>query len=320
MKFDFYPLRFRFAAKESLYFPPGKGGNILRGGMGMAFRRMACGPDCKGPDSCNVARSCPYARIFEPAAARGTATDGGSPVPSGLADWPRPFVFRARHLDGRTVKPEELFHFDLHVLTPERELPARLIPAFEALAREGFGPRDGKAELLCVDRLSAGGIPEVRLYEQSGPEIARNVPPVSLDLSPRGGAPARIRVDFLSPTELKHAHRIAPRPEFPVLFGRIRDRISTLRRLYGEGPLELDYPATNARAAAVRMTSCRLRHHTVMRRSSRTGQTHSIGGFVGSAEDEGELGEFLPILEAARWTGVGRQPVWGNGEIAVVTR
>ena len=33
------------------------------------------------------------------------------------------------------------------------------------------------------------------------------------------------------------------------------------------------------------------------------------------AEYQGDTGEFLPILEAARWTGVGRHCVWGNGEI-----
>jgi hypothetical protein len=53
----------------------------------------------------------------------------------------------------------------------------------------------------------------------------------------------------------------------------------------------------------------------IRRRSSRTGQTHGIGGFTGFAEYEGDLAEFLPWLEAAQWTGVGRQSVWGKGEI-----
>jgi len=53
----------------------------------------------------------------------------------------------------------------------------------------------------------------------------------------------------------------------------------------------------------------------VHRQSSRTGQVHSIGGFVGEAEYEGELSEFLPYLRAAKWTGVGRQTVWGKGEV-----
>jgi hypothetical protein len=66
------------------------------------------------------------------------------------------------------------------------------------------------------------------------------------------------------------------------------------------------------------MTACEGRRVEAERRSSRTGQNHSIGGFVGVAEYEGDLAEFLPYLEAGRWTGVGRQSVWGKGEIRVV--
>ncbi len=90
-------------------------------------------------------------------------------------------------------------------------------------------------------------------------------------------------------------------------FGRIRDRIGTLRTLYGPGPLEIDFQAMGLRAAAVRMTHCDLRSVESKRRSSRTGQTHAIGGFMGTAEYEGDLADFLPYLEAARWVGVGRR-------------
>ena len=58
----------------------------------------------------------------------------------------------------------------------------------------------------------------------------------------------------------------------------------------------------------------------VARRSSRTGQVHPIGGFVGEAEYVGELGEFVPYLKAGKWVGVGRQTVWGKGEISIVTQ
>ena len=112
---------------------------------------------------------------------------------------------------------------------------------------------------------------------------------------------------------------MADRPEFGILFGRLRDRISTLRALYGAGPLEIDFRAMGERAAAVRMTRCELQRTEVDRLSSRTGQRHPLGGFVGEAEYEGELGEFLPYLRAGKWVGVGRQTVWGKGEMEVVS-
>jgi CRISPR/Cas system endoribonuclease Cas6 (RAMP superfamily) len=71
------------------------------------------------------------------------------------------------------------------------------------------------------------------------------------------------------------------------------------------------------RAADVRLKRADLQWERVERKSGRTGQVHSLGGFTGAAEYEGELAEFLPWLRAARWVGVGRQTVWGKGEVRV---
>jgi hypothetical protein len=123
---------------------------------------------------------------------------------------------------------------------------------------------------------------------------------------------AHVRARFVTPTELKGADR----PDFGALFARIRDRISTLRTFYSAGPLNIDFKAIGERADKIVMTRCEIQRVEVERVSRRTGQRHSLGGFIGVAEYEGELGEFLPYLEIARWTGVGRQTVWGKGEIA----
>jgi hypothetical protein len=191
------------------------------------------------------------------------------------------------------------------------------VRTFAALAQQGLGATRGKAELQRVLRIALNDLPEHILYQGSTQLTAAPIEPATLDLAPVTPAPRKIRVDFLSPTELKHDARIVSRPEFPILFGRIRDRIGTLMALYGPGPLAIDFRSIGDRAAAVRMTSCEMRRQEFERRSTRTGQTHSIGGFVGFAEYEGELAEFLPYLEAARWAGVGRQVVWGKGEISL---
>ena len=304
MDFRFYPLRFHFIAKESLFFPPGKAANTLRGAFGVIFRRIACVPHCAGAKTCHLRDSCPYARVFEPIAS--------GPGPSGLADWPRPFVFRARHLDGCRVPPGESFWFDLHVFSLDRNVLACFVLTFASIADEGLGPRRGKAELR---RVASGA--QV-LCEGSAQNISRTVQPLSLDLTPGTDSVTRLTVEFLTPTELKHEHKIACRPEFPILFGRIRDRIATLSRLYADTVLDIDYLGTNRRAGKIAMTNCRVHREETERRSAKTGQSHSIGGFVGTAEYEGDLTEFLPWLSAARWVGVGRQSVWGKGELRIV--
>jgi hypothetical protein len=289
MRFEFFPLRFEFIARDSLYFAPGMAANTLRGALGTIFRRIAPTPDI-------------YARLFEP-----TANGTG---PSGLADSPRPFVFRARHLDGKTIHPEQPFYFDLHVFPADQSLLGYFIQSFREIAQEGIGPRRGRAELQRVLRINTNGDRPETVSDSTAPE--------ALDLSCRSPAPQTIRVAFLSPTELKHRDGIAERPDFAILCGRLRDRISTLRSLYGPGPLDIDFQKFGQRAASVEMIRCDVRRVESRRRSTRTGQTHALSGFVGTADYQGDLGEFLPYLTAGQWLGVGRQAVWGKGEIGLM--
>jgi hypothetical protein len=248
--------------------------------------------------------------MFEPSAL--------TPGPSGLADWPRPFVFRATHLDGCTVLRDALFSFDLNLFDMRSPAIAYLVLAFAHLAQEGIGPRRGRAGLAEVWQLNEAGDPLVRVYDGASLLLQQGAAPMELALTPVVERVERIRVHFVTPTELKGGQQLSERPEFGVLTSRIRDRLSTLRELYDGGPLEIDFRRFGERAARVHLVRCELRRVDVMRQSSRTGQVHPIGGFVGEAEYEGNLAEFVPFLRAAKWTGVGRQTVWGKGEVEVM--
>jgi hypothetical protein len=278
--FEFYRFRFHFRARDPVHFPEGKSANVVRGAFGAVLRETA------SPAA--------YARLFEPGAALGSA-------PSGLADWPRPFVLRAVHLDGLTIAPGGWFFVDVHVFDLREPALEHFRAAFARLGENGVGPGRGRAELDAVEQLDLADGGQTVTDMPGAPSV------IGLDADP---APVeRVCVRFATPTELKAAGGIAERPEFPVLFGRLRDRISTLR----------DFRAMGERAAGVRLQRADLKWERVERKSGRTGQVHSLGGFTGEAEYEGHLAEFLPWLRAARWVGVGRQTVWGKGEVRVVS-
>ena len=267
--FSLCRLRFSFRAIDRLHF--GKtAANALRGAFGYALRETATDEE--------------FRRIFAPAAA--------ARHPSGLADLPRPFVFRSSHLDGATFDAGECFHFDVHVFDMQRSVIATISAAFEQMAVKA-----GRME-LCGHAAES----------------------VVLSLAPRSRAVDTITVEFLTPTELKAGEAVAPEPTFPILIARVRDRICTLQALYGGGPMKIDFRAMAEQASLVKMTANDMRFRDAARHSSRTGQRHAIGGFIGSAEYEGPLTEFVPWLEAAAFTGVGRQTTWGKGEIRVTVR
>jgi len=72
------------------------------------------------------------------------------------------------------------------------------------------------------------------------------------------------------------------------------------------------------RAAHIQLSASRLEHKWTCRRSSKTGQVSPLGGFVGEVEYTGNLTEFIPFLNAAQWTSVGRQTVWGKGALQLL--
>jgi hypothetical protein len=132
-------------------------------------------------------------------------------------------------------------------------------------------------------------------------------------------APDSIRVDFETPTELKGQTAAGP-PEFSLLMARLRDRISALRSLYGPGPLDVDFRRFLDAANEARLLGGEISWHTGRRHSSRTGETHPLGGLTGFAEYEGDFRSYLPLLEAAQHICVGRQTVWGHGRLRVGPR
>lgn len=273
-------LTLRLLCREAMHLPAGQAANLFRGQLGRTLKKQKCMAECKDVKLC--LRPCPYRRIFSPVSEQG---------PSGLADPPRPFVLRVAHLDGCTLRPGYEFSFSVHVFDMDAAEAIGRVAA--SVACSGLGPGRGSAELVAL--------------EEKTEEIS---------LDPLGVAPEAIRIRFLTPTQLKGWDGAGPLP-FSVLFARARDRVANLSRLYGGSAPEVDYRQLGADAAAVSTTDFRLGRVRVARQSRRTGHRYDLGGLTGTMDVRGDLRTTLPWLQAACWTGVGKQTVWGNGAIAL---
>jgi hypothetical protein len=302
MLLEIRPLRFTFRASGRVAFRIGSAANIFRGALGYALRETGCPPSCPSAAQCPFARDCAYGRIFEPT----PAAEG----PSGFAQPPRPFVLRTRHLDGQAFEAGETFDVDMNLFDIRPQLVSDLTTAWTNLAQVGIGAERTPVSLLRFGQRNEREELQELLTNETLPSPLR----LSL-LSPASSKELRIRVRFLSPTELKREGTSVAQPDFPILFARIRDRIGALMWRYGQDQLTVDHRQLGQRAAKISSENMNLEQATTTRRSSRTGQVHSLGGFTGTAEYRGALDEFLPYLRAAQWTGVGRQTVWGKGEI-----
>jgi hypothetical protein len=202
-------------------------------------------------------------------------------LPSGLQTPPPPFLVRAAHLDGCTVPAGQEWELRLHLFSGERDI-------------------DPALQTLCGARVES---------------VASETEDGVVDLlSPEMGV-SRVRVVFETATELKGHEDSSLPPPFHILLKRARDRVSILRTLYGGGPIAADFRGLGQRAEAVSLAAGAVTEVALARRSTRTGDIHSLGGFRGEAVYEGDLAEFVPWLRAAEAAGVGRHTVWGNGAL-----
>ena len=115
---------------------------------------------------------------------------------------------------------------------------------FEQMGETGLGPGRGRAALTRVEQAGA---------DESAWEIAGSPGPpsvISLDPEPAERAVRQVLLGFPTPTELKGGNgRPGGAPEFGVLFARLRDRISTLRRCTARGRSQsISAASANARA------------------------------------------------------------------------
>lgn len=283
--FRFYPGYVRLRALSPVRFPEGRAAIVLRGAFGLALKRVAC----RCPEGGKHRADCLYARWFEPT--------GSGKSEDGMADRPRPIVIRA-DLEGRSFQAGDEFDFRLHSFDLQQTRLDILKTTLEDMARHGIGPGRGKLELIRYD------------VSPNGPSSF----PISWPFEPL----RELEVEFRTPTELKWDGKILDQPEFPALIARTFGRLNALSELYGDGPLPLDGPQLIEDARQVEMIHGEVRHVEQNRRSSRTGQVHPTGGFVGKAVYRGEdLGVYARLLRIAGFAGVGRQTTMGKGGVWV---
>lgn len=303
--------QFELQAVDDVKFAVGSAANAFRGAFGQILRRIACRPECDGAESCPWRADCAYARLFEP-----VWVDG----PSGFAKPPRPFVLRAAALDGRRYAAGSNFRVNVHVFDVAEPVLEYLVLVFRELASEGIGAGRGRIALRRVHALDTRGERGTLVYEDGRGLVPEGDTMIELPLMAGEGPPMKgAMVRLVTPTELKSGGEVLDNLPFDALFARAAQRVYTLASLYSDSRIEEDsyFRELATRAAAVETVRSDLRRVSVQRRSSRTGQVHPLGGLIGEVRYGGDLTEFMPILRAAWWTGVGRQTVWGKGVVEV---
>ena len=313
---QFATYRFVLKALEPIHLPP-NAGSTFRGGFGGSFRRAVCFQRNRPEGSCNgctVQHSCPYGYIFE------TRLPPGSEVLKSLKEIPHPFVLEPPMSPPAESSAGERICFRVVLIGGAIAFLPYFAVAFFDLGRRGIGRGRGRFLLEGIEaEHPLNGRTEQIYREGSLFSCSTDLTATYSDLASmcEGMSPRRITVHLLTPTRLISGERPATEPTFAVLVRAAMRRISALSYFHCGKRWVADFAGIAAAAEGVGLISSDLRWEEWERYSSRQDARMRMGGLVGSATYEGELGPYLPLLLSAGVVHVGKACTFGNGRMRV---
>lgn len=284
-------------------------GSVIRGGFGLAFRRVACpftGRECA---DCLLRQQCVWFYVFATPRPEGTMLMPKSETV------PHPFVIEPPEDDSTRLAPGAQLAFNLILVGRALAHVPYFILAFEQMAGQGLGTGRARFRLKAVKQDGA------QFYD---PESATLKSPlrtreIHLRSSSARTPCSRLTVHFRTPTRIIHQGRMSRRPQFSVLLRSLLRRVWLLSHFHDE-PAEFEHDRLVAEAEKVRLADAAMagddwRHFS--RRQQRVVEREGVTGWV---KYEGELGLFLPLLRAGELLHVGKGTSFGMGRYEMEVR
>lgn len=125
----------------------------------------------------------------------------------------------------------------------------------------------------------------------------------------------RIRITLETPLRLKFENEIKAELPFHILTRAMLRRISSLFVMYDNGEPPFDYKGLTERASNVKIADNSLQWYDWKRYSNRQERRMFMGGMIGSVVYEGNLGEYLPLLDFSSKVHLGKNTSFGLGKI-----
>ncbi|SPD73008.1 conserved hypothetical protein [uncultured Desulfobacterium sp.] len=301
---------FKCNFESDAFLPPYKG-STFRGVFGHALKRVVCALKRQECEECLLKGRCIYTLVFE------TKHALNSPKGFRLSAPPHPFVIVPPLTEETRFKSGSSFDFDLLLFGEVNHSIAYFIYAFDQIGKTGIGKRvNGKGGRFRLRQAEKGA--DI-IYSDADRLIKAN-DPEEISLSPANqddDSVSRVKISLVTPLRLKSDNRLKADLPFHILVRAMLRRISSLFAFYDGGEPALDYRGMVERAKQVRIVDENLSWCDWRRYSHRQDQAMLMGGMAGSVTYEGQLGEYLPLMEISEKLHLGKQTAFGLGKVQV---
>lgn len=282
-------------------------GTTLRGGLGKALREISCvypGVSCA---ECSLGSRCAYGYLFE------TPTGTKPRMMRRYSYSPHPFVLLPPSEDMTEVQEGYAVHLRLTTIGTAGEYFPHFLMGFRHLGELGLGQQRVKFRLERITHLQSG----VCIYRQGQTQAV--IPPEPTRVTAEVGTPShgRFTLRYVSPLRLRVNDRILTKPGFGPLVSAALRRLKLLCHVHDTGQFHVDAPDLARRAQDVRLVDDATSWRDQRRFSRRQEASMPLGGLVGAATFEGDIGTFRDILRLAGRVHVGKGTAFGHGHFVL---
>ena len=300
-----------FCSFENETILPGFKGSTFRGTFGHALKKVICAQKFQECNSCLLWNQCLYPLIFE------TPNVGKPPDSARFAAVPHPFVIQPPMTNRTRFSEGDDFNFNLLLFGEINKNLPYFIYTFDQMGKIGVGKKvEGYRGFFKLKEIHHENRP---IYSSKDNKLNMHDLPETLKIENIKSETdkTRIRVFFDTPLRFKNENHLSEELPFHRLIRLILRRISSLMITYGNGEPDMDYKGIVRRAQNIRTLESTLKWYDWRRYSNRQEQDMNFGGLIGSVMYEGDMNEFLPLIQFSEKVHIGKQTTFGLGKMRV---
>ncbi len=295
------PLTVTLQTVQPVRLPPYPG-TILRGGFGLAFRRIACPFPKKECPDCLLRHQCVWSYVFD------TPRPKETKIMRKAETVPHPFVIEPPDQKITEYPPDAELIFGLTLIGKAIDYLPYFILTFEQMAEQGLGPGRGKLKLKLVTQNRK------QIYDPQTKTLRTPLRPQHLTfLPPPPASCTQLTLHFLTPTRIIRQGKMVKKPEFPILLRSLFRRI-TLLAYFHDQPITTDFTTLIRQSEAIKTVSEDLTELHWRRFSRRQEGEIPMSGIIGTITYRGEIAPFLPYLRAGEILHIGKNTSFGMGK------
>jgi CRISPR-associated endoribonuclease Cas6 len=305
-KLAFQVFEFVLVPGESIIFPHFKG-NVFRGFLGKALRRLTCASgldDCK---DCILSNNCIYSRIFE------SFNPGFNQSILGKVEKaPHPFIVDVGEKNQLEYSRNQDIRFRLTLIGEAMKYIPYFILAFIDIGEYGIGRTRG-----CF---------KIKQVRTRGQEIYNPLKKqITLDFDSISGAQfmgekwdkGSLNISLETPLRLKYKQRFQKHITFQMIVSNLLRRVYLLANHYCGGPTSVDMKELIEKSKKEVLINSEIYWHQQERYSYRQNRGISMAGVSGTLEFEGDFRPFIGFLRIGEYLHLGKGTSFGLGKIKI---